>query len=116
MAILNYINCLNYNEGSITKHFYHKVFELGFIPFLSKTMRIIKNSVIIIDNILTNCVFDDTLKKSVIKSNTSDQFLIIFTIQTGKNQTKCQILGYNKRDFNEANNAAFKLQLCLFHW
>ena len=39
-----------------------------------------------------------------------------FTIQTGKNQSKCQNLLYNKREFNEANKAAFKQQFSLLHW
>ena len=69
------------------RHLYHKVFELGFIPLYST--RACKNSATIIDNIVTNWVFDKTLKKTLIKSGISDHFPIIFTIQTGKNQSKC---------------------------
>ena len=94
------------------RDFYHKVFELGFIPLIDKPTRICKNSATIIDNILTNCVFDNTLKKAII----SDYFPIIFTIQTGKNQSKCQDLVSNKREFNEANKAPFKQQVSLLHW
>ena len=97
------MNCLNYNEDSNIKHFYHKVFQLGFIPVMDKPTRFGKNSVIIIYNILTNGIFDNNLKKSIIKCDISDQFTIIFTIQTGKDQSKCQNLIYNKRDFNKAN-------------
>ena len=106
------LNCLNYNEDSNIRHFYHKVFELGFIPLIDKPTRICKNSATIIDNILTNCVFDNTLKKAII----SDYFPIIFTIQTGKNQSKCQDLVSNKREFNETNKAPFKQQVSLLHW
>ena len=106
------LNCLNYNEDCNIRHFCHKVYELGFILLIDKPPRICKNSATIIDNILTNCVFDNTLQKAIIKTDISDHFRIIFTIQTGKNQSKCQTLVYNKREFNEANKAAFKQQ----HW
>ena len=85
------------------------MFEFGFIPLIDKSTRICKNSAAIIDNILTNCVFDNTLTKAIIKSDISEHFLIIFTIQAGKkNQKKCQNLVYNKREFNEANKTPFK--------
>ena len=62
------------------------MFALEFISLIDKPERVCKNSATIIDNILTNCVFDDTLKKADI----SDHFPISFTIQTGKNQSKYQ--------------------------
>ena len=92
------------------------MFEFGFIPLIDKPTRVSKNSATIIDNIFTNCIFDNTLKIAILKSDISDHFLVIFTIQTGKNQSKCQTLVYNKRKFNEANKAAFKQQLSLLHW
>ena len=79
------------------------MFQLGFIPVMDKPTRFGKNSVIIIYNILTNGIFDNNLKKSIIKSDISHQFTITFTIQAGKYQSKCQNLIYNKRDFNKAN-------------
>ena len=108
------LNCLNYNEDSNLRHFYQKVFELGFFPLIDKPTKVCKSSATIIENILTNCVFDNTLKKAIIKSDISDHFPIIFAIQTGKNQRKCLV--YNKREFNEANKAVFKQQLSLLHW
>ena len=90
--------------------------ELAFIPLIHKPTRVCKNSATIVDNILTNFVFDNTFKKAVIKSDISDHFPTSFTIQTGKSQSKCQILVYNKRDFNEASKAPFKEQLFLLHW
>ena len=110
------LNCLNNNEDSNIRHFYHNAFELGFIPLINKPTRVCKNSATIIDNILTNCVFDNTLKKAIIKNDISDHFPIISTIQTRKNQIKCQNLVYNKREFNGANKAAFKQQLSVLHW
>ena len=110
------LNCFNYNEDSNVRHFYHKVLELGFFPLIDKPTRVYKNSATIIDNILTNCVFDNALKKAIIKSDISDHFPIIFNAQTGKNQSKWQNLVYNKREFSKTNKAAFKQQPSLLHW
>ena len=57
------LNCLNYNEDSNLRHFYQKVFKLGFFPLIDKPTKVCKSSATIIENILTNCVFDNTLKK-----------------------------------------------------
>ena len=103
------LNCLSHNEDSNKKHFYHKVFELWFIPLIGKPRRVCKSRVTKIGNILTGCVFDNTLKKAIIKSDISDHSQIIFTIQNRKNQSKCQTLVYNKRNFNETNKAAFSI-------
>ena len=111
------LNYLNYNEKDMNiKHFYHKLFELWFIPLIDKPTRVCRNSATIIDNILTNSVFDNTLKKTITKSDISDHFPIIFTTHKGKNQSKCQNLLYNKREFNESNKAAFKQELSLLLW
>ena len=72
------LNCLNYNKDSNIRHFYHKVFELGFIPLIHMPIRACKYSATIIDNIHTNYVVDNTLKKAIIKSDISDHFPIIF--------------------------------------
>ena len=45
------------------------MFELGFIPLFDKPKRVCKNSATIIGNILTNWVFDNTLKKAIVKSD-----------------------------------------------
>ena len=36
------LNCLNYNEDSNIRHFYHKVFELGFISYIGKLQGFVK--------------------------------------------------------------------------
>ena len=96
------LNCLNYNDGSNIKHFYHKVLELGFLPPIDKPKRV--------------CINRAMINKAITKSNISDHFPFIFTIQTGKNQSKCQTLVHNKKKFNRANKATFKQHLCLLHW
>ena len=64
------------------------MFGLGFISLIDKPTRVNKNSVTIIDNNRNKCLFSNTLKKATVKSDISDQLLIIFTIHTGKNQSK----------------------------
>ena len=54
------LNCLHYNEDRNIIYFYYKVFELGFIPLIENPTRVCENSATIIDNILTNCVFDNS--------------------------------------------------------
>ena len=110
------LNCLKCNEDSNIRYFHDKLFELGFIPLIEQSTKVCRNSATINENILTNCVFDNTLKKAINKSDISDHFPIAFTIQTEKNQGKYQTLVYNKRNFNKANKAAFKQQLSLLHW
>ena len=85
------------------------MFELGFIPLIDNPTRVCKNSATIIDNVFTNCIFDNTLKKFIIKIDNSDHFPIIFTVQTGKNKIikDCNI-AYNKREFHEAKKHGFQ--------
>ena len=56
-------------KATVSGIFYQKLFKLGFIPLFDKPKRVCQNSATIIDNILTNCVFDDTLKKAIVKSD-----------------------------------------------
>ena len=90
------LNCSSYNEDRNIRYFYHKVFEFGFILFIDKPTRVCEYSATIIDDILTNFVFDNTLKKAIIKSDITDHFPILFYYSDGKN--KFQTLVYNKRD------------------
>ena len=66
------------------------MFELWFIPLISKPRRVCKSRVTIIDNILTDCVFDNTLKKAIIKSDISDhsQIILLFRIEKIKANVK----------------------------
>ena len=38
------LNCLNYNEESNIKHFYHKLFEFVFIPLIDKATKLCKDN------------------------------------------------------------------------
>ena len=63
------LNCLNCNEDRNKIHFYHKTLGHGFIPLIEKPSRVCQSSVTIIENILNHCIFDNALKKTVIKSD-----------------------------------------------
>ena len=76
--------------------------SLGFVY----SARLCKSSATIIGNIVINCVANNKLKKSIIKSDISDYLPVIFAIQR-----KRQSLAKNKKIFNEANEAAFNQQL-----
>ena len=82
------LNCFNDNEDSNMNIFTTKCLSLGFVPLIDKSARICKSSATIIDNTLTNYVFNNKLKKSIIKSDISDHFPIIFAIQTEKKSKK----------------------------
>ena len=76
--------------------------SLGFVY----SARLCKSSATIIGNVVINCVANNKLKKSIIKSDISDYLPVIFAIQR-----KRQSLAKNKKIFNEANEAAFNQQL-----
>ena len=66
------------------------MFELGFIPLTDKPTRGYKNSMKIIHSIFSNCVFDNTFKKAMIKSDIPDtsQLLLLFRKEKIKANTK----------------------------
>ena len=64
--------------------------ELGFIPVIGKPIRVCKNNMTTIGNILSNFIFDKTLKKAIIKMIYN--FPIIFIIQTEKIKANAKLL------------------------
>ena len=87
------LNSVNYNQDSNIKHFHHKFFELVFVPIINKPARVCKNCATIIDNILTNCIFDNNLKKGIIRSDISDHFQY-FYYPDRKKRKNVKILGW----------------------
>ena len=83
---ISMINCLKYHEKAKTKHFYDNIFEKGdiliAIPITNRSTRIPELSVSLI--ILTTDIFNNSLKKSIIKSHVPDHFPIFFSIQLTK--------------------------------
>ena len=73
------MNCLKYHVNPKTKHFYDKIFEKGAIPIINCPTRISEHSAS-----LTTDIFNNSLKKGIIKSEVSDHFPIFFSIQLTK--------------------------------
>ena len=78
------------------------MFKKGGIPFIDKTTRV-TNVVRHTDNIFTNCVFDTSLKKEIIKTSISDQFTIFAAIKLSNEETKNQKIKIKKRFFSDKN-------------
>ena len=82
------MNCIKYHENTKTKHFYDNIFEKGAIPIINHPTRISEHSTSLIDNILTTDIFNNSLKKVIIKSDVSDHFPIFFSIQLTKEKLR----------------------------
>ena len=78
------LNCLKYHENAKTKYFYDNIFEKGAIPIINRPTRISEHSASLIDNILTIDIFNNSLKKGIIKSNVCDHFPRFFSIRVTK--------------------------------
>ena len=61
------MNCLKYDENAKTKSFYDNVFEKSAIPIINRPARISEHSASLIDNILSTDIFDNSLKKGIVK-------------------------------------------------
>ena len=94
------MNCLKYHENVKTKHFYNNIFEKGAIPIINGPTRISEHSPSLIDNILTTDIFNNSLKKGVIKWDISDHFPIYFSIQLTKEKIREGVTKIKKRVFN----------------
>ena len=70
------INCLEYFENVKVSTFYNSLFEYGAIALISKPTQAAKKSATITDNVITTNIFDESLKKSIIKSNLLDHLPI----------------------------------------
>ena len=68
------MNCLKYHENAKTKYFYDNIFEKCAIPIINRPTRISEHSASLTDNILTTDIFNNSLKKGIIKSDASDDF------------------------------------------
>ena len=110
------MNCLKYHENAKTKHFYDNIFEKGAIPIINRPTRISEHSASLIDNILTTDIFNNSLKKGIIKSDVSDHFPIFFSIQLTKEKLREGVIKIKKRVFNKSYITPFKEQLSLLHW
>ena len=61
-------------------------------------------------------IFDESLKKGIIKSDLSDYLPILLLISTSKSPQNYFPLKLKKRIFNEGNLASFKDQISNINW
>ena len=94
------------------------MFEYNMIPTINKPTRVTSYTAIVIDNIITNSIFDNDFENAIIKTNVYDHFPIIFTIKlktvsSPKNHVDQFIY---KHDFNENLLNLFKQNLFETSW
>ena len=78
------INSVEYFENEKVSTFCNSLFECGAIALIKKLTRVAKKSATIIDNVITTNIFNESLKKGIIKSDLSDHLPIFFSISTSK--------------------------------
>ena len=105
------INCLEYFENEKVSTFYNSLFECGAIALINKPTRVAEKSATIIDNVITTNIFNESLKKGIIKTDLSDHLLVFFSISTSKLSQNSSPIKVEKRFFNESNLASFKVTL-----
>ena len=110
------INCSEYFENEKVSTFYNSLSEYGAIALINKPTRVANKSATIIDNVITTNVFNESLKKGIIKSKLSDDIPIFFSISTSKLTQNSSPLKLKKRFFNESNLASFKNQISNINW
>ena len=91
------MNYLKYHEHAKTKQFYYNIFEKDAIPIINPPTRISEHSASLIDNTLTTDIFNNSLKKRIIKSDVSDHFLIFFLIQLTKEKLREGVIKISKK-------------------
>ena len=90
------MNCLKYHENAKTKYFYDNIFEKGAIPIINRPTQISEHSANLVDNILTTDIFNNSLKKGIIKSDIYDHLPIFFSIQLTKEKLKEGVIKIRK--------------------
>ena len=99
------INCLESFGNEKAATFCNLLFECGAVALINKPSRVAKKSATTIDNVITTNIFNESLKKGIIKSDLSDHLPIFFSISTSKLAQSSSLL---KRFFKESNLAFFK--------
>ena len=110
------INALDLEENLQVQDFYNELFQYGIVPLINKPTRVAKNSATLIDNILTNSLFDISLKKSIVKTSITDHFPIFEAITTSNKLNQNKTIETEKRNFNNKNKENFKQELGDFDW
>ena len=90
------------------------IFAHGWFPFIMKPTRVTSKTVYLINNILTNFIFDTSLKlkKGIIKRDVSDHFPVFASLYSlSKTHEKYQKITIHKKVMHDTNLMAFKTDL-----
>ena len=105
------MNWLEYFENEKISIFYISLFEYCAIALINKLIRVAKKSATITNNDITTSIFDESIKKGIIKSNLLDHLWIFFSISTLKFLQNSSLFKLKQRIFNENKLASFKDQI-----
>ena len=99
--------------------FYNRIAAHGCIHSITKPTRVTSKTVSLIDNILTNFIFDTLLKlkKGILKSDVSDHFSVVVSLCFPSFIHKeYQKITIHKRVMHNTNLMAFKADLRNVNW
>nr|XP_047124237.1 uncharacterized protein LOC124806962 [Hydra vulgaris] len=82
------MNCFIYNDNNKVRNIYDSIFEAGAFPLINRPTRVTKYSATLLDNIITTDIFNNDIKKGIIKTDISDHFPIFLTIPTNQANVK----------------------------
>ena len=90
------------------------MFELSIIPTKNKPTRVTSYIDTAIDNIITSSIFDNNFESATIKTDVSDHFPIIFTINLKTTSFPINLVNQfiYKRDFDK--NPLYRFKQILF--
>ena len=108
------INCLNYNSDNIVNEFYNGAFSHGIIPLINRPTRVTTKSCTLIDNILTNCLYERKFVKGIIKSDLTDHFPIFVSFENSPEKIESSFV--RKRIFSDSSIETFKSLLRNESW
>ena len=77
------------------------------MALINKPTQVAKTSATKIDNVITTNIFDESLKKGIIKSDLSDHLPIFFSISTSKQPQDSSPLKPKKTYFQRKQSSLF---------
>ena len=113
------LNCLDYNKKLEIRTFNNLIFAHNYIPLTMKSTRVISKTVSLIDNVVINFIFDNSLKlkKGIIESDMSDHFPVFVSLcYPSKIHKEYQKITIHKRVIYDTNLIAIKADLRNVNW
>ena len=86
------------------------------IPLINRPTRVTTLNPTLVDNIFTNCVFDTSLKKEIIKTSISKHFVVFASVKLSNEKTKNQKIKIKKIFFSDKNKKSIKQDLQKINW